>query len=95
LPPNDIGDMRRLSGADLYERFLAKLDEIDFSHQNPVWRYFDLIGDLLDSGALVRCLPTTLALKPAFYVVTADDMAQRPEVETFTSWIVSETAVMR
>lgn len=54
-----------------------------------------LIDDYLANGSLVRCLATTLALKPAFYIVTADDAAPGANVQTFVDWIIAETAGMR
>ncbi|MSU91934.1 hypothetical protein GE300_20460 [Rhodobacteraceae bacterium 2CG4] len=38
----NFSNRRPENGPELYEMFLTKFDEIDFSHQNPVWRYFDL-----------------------------------------------------
>ncbi|MEW9834245.1 LysR substrate-binding domain-containing protein [Mesorhizobium marinum] len=54
-----------------------------------------LIDDLLSSGALVRCLPTTLLLKPAFFLVNAENVLLREEVATFSNWIIGETRSLR
>lgn len=54
-----------------------------------------LIDDLLASGALVRCLPTTLLLKPAFFLVNAENVLLRDEVAIFSSWIIRETQSLR
>lgn len=54
-----------------------------------------LIDDLLASGALVRCLPTTLLLKPAFFLVNAENVLLRKEVAIFSNWIIGETQSLR
>lgn len=54
-----------------------------------------LIDDLLVSRALVQCLPTTLLLKPAFFLVKAESAQPRPEVAAFSNWIVEETRQLR
>ncbi|MFK8251837.1 LysR substrate-binding domain-containing protein [Ancylobacter terrae] len=54
-----------------------------------------LVDDLLASGALVRCLPTTLRLSSAFYLVNADNVLLRGEVATFSDWMVRETSCLR
>ncbi len=54
-----------------------------------------LVEDLIKSGALVQCLPTTLLLKPAFFLVTSDSVHLRPEVSTFCDWMVAETERLR
>jgi LysR family transcriptional regulator, glycine cleavage system transcriptional activator len=54
-----------------------------------------LIDDFIANGALKRCLSTTLLLKPAFFVVNADGVQLRPEVATFSSWIIEETRRLR
>lgn len=48
----NFSNRRPENGPELYERFLAKFDEIDFSHQNPVWRYFDLEQSEVDEVSL-------------------------------------------
>ena len=54
-----------------------------------------LIDDLLASRALVQCLPTTLLLKPAFFLVNGESLQPRPEVAAFSNWIVEETRQLR
>ena len=48
----NFSNRRPENGPELYEMFLAKFDEIDFSHQNPVWRYFDLEQSEVDEASL-------------------------------------------
>ena len=54
-----------------------------------------LVDDLIASGALVRCLPTTHLLKPAFFLVNGENVLLRKEVTTFSDWIVQETKGIR
>ncbi len=54
-----------------------------------------LIDDFLESGNLIRILPTTVWLKPAFYVVLPNDVVPRSEVNQFRDWIVEETRSLR
>jgi len=54
-----------------------------------------LVEDLIRSGALVQCLPTTLLLKPAFFLVTSENVHLRAEAATFCDWIVAETERLR
>lgn len=38
----NFSNRRPENGTELFERFLTAIPEIDFSHQNPMWRYFNL-----------------------------------------------------
>ena len=40
-----FNNRRPENGAELYEKFLAGLPEIDFSHSNPMWNYYGLTED--------------------------------------------------
>jgi hypothetical protein len=40
-----FSNRRPLNGDDLTDRLLSSLDEVDFSHDNPMWRYYDLTED--------------------------------------------------
>ncbi|QPC95484.1 LysR substrate-binding domain-containing protein [Mesorhizobium sp. INR15] len=53
-----------------------------------------LIDDLLDNMSLVRCMSTSLTLKPAFFVVRSVDGAPQPEATLFEDWIVAETRTL-
>lgn len=58
----NFSNRRPDDGADLFEMLLAKLDEVDFSHENPVWRFFDLsVEEVEDAGIkeLGAWLPST------------------------------------
>lgn len=48
----NFSNRRPDDGADLFEVLLAKLEEVDFSHDNPVWRYFDLSAEEVEDAAL-------------------------------------------
>jgi len=48
----NFSNRRSDNGPELYEMLLTKFDEIDFSHQNPVWRYFDLEQSEVDEASL-------------------------------------------
>lgn len=54
-----------------------------------------LIDELLEKKALVRVLPITLWLKPAFYVALPNDVTLRSEVDQFRKWIIEETRTLR
>jgi LysR family glycine cleavage system transcriptional activator len=46
----------------------------------------------LASGRLVAPLQLSLPLKFAYYIVTATDTAQRPDVVAFRDWLLAEAA---
>ncbi len=47
----NFSNRRPENGAELYEQFLEQLSEVDFSHTNPMWRYYEMsAGERLDSG---------------------------------------------
>ena len=47
----NFSNRRPENGAELFEQFLEKLLEIDFSHANPMWRYYEMsAGERLDNG---------------------------------------------
>lgn len=48
----NFSNRRPDDGADLFEMMLAKFDEVDFSHQNPIWRYFDLSAEAVEKAGL-------------------------------------------
>lgn len=48
-----------------------------------------IIGDLLESGALVRCMPSTRTLQPAFFLVKPTDIDVSPKTTLFEDWIVA------
>lgn len=50
----NFSNRRPDNGAELYEMFLTKLDDVDFSHENPVWRYFELEQSEIDEGSLTE-----------------------------------------
>ncbi len=53
-----------------------------------------LIDDLLDNTSLMRCMPTSLTLKPAFYLVKPADGPPQQEATFFEEWIVAETLAL-
>jgi hypothetical protein len=47
----NFSNRRPENGLDLYEKFLDSLPELDFSHTNPMWRYYEMTaGERLDNG---------------------------------------------
>lgn len=50
-----------------------------------------IIDDLLESGALVRCMPISQTLKPAFFLVTPTDVDLAPKAGLLEEWLVEET----
>lgn len=47
----NFNNRRPNNSADLYEKFLESISEIDFSHGNPMWRYYEMTdGERLDAG---------------------------------------------
>lgn len=50
-----------------------------------------IIDDLISANVLTRCMPTSLLLKPAFYLVKPIDGPTQPEASLFEDWIVNET----
>lgn len=48
----NFSNRRPDDGSDLFEMLLAKLDEVDFSHENPVWRFFDLSAEEIEDASL-------------------------------------------
>ena len=54
-----------------------------------------VIDDLLGNGTLVRCLPVTHKLEPAFFLVRPSALKTRPEVDQFAAWMIEETAALR
>ncbi len=47
----NFSNRRPDDGADLYEKLLEAIPSIDFSHSNPIWRYFELNeGELRSNG---------------------------------------------
>ncbi len=40
------------NGDDLFASYIEKLSSIDFSHQNPIWRYYDLTAQEIDRYGL-------------------------------------------
>lgn len=48
----NFSNRRPDDGTDLFEMLLAKLDEVDFSHENPVWRFFDLSAEEIEDASL-------------------------------------------
>jgi hypothetical protein len=47
----NFSNRRPENGPDLYEKFLDALPELDFSHTNPMWRYYEMsAGERLDNG---------------------------------------------
>ena len=47
----NFSNRRPDNGPVLFEKFLEALPEIDFSHANPMWRYYELsAGERLDHG---------------------------------------------
>jgi len=55
----NFSNRRPEDGAEVFDKLLAKLDEIDFSHENLVWRYFDLSSEEVEDAGL-RGLETWL-----------------------------------
>jgi hypothetical protein len=56
----NFSNRRPENGSELFELFLEKLPEIDFSHTNPMWRYYTMsAGERLDDGlqGLANYLP--------------------------------------
>lgn len=48
----NFSNRRPDDGANLFETLMAKFDEVDFSHGNPIWRYFDLSADAIEEAGL-------------------------------------------
>jgi hypothetical protein len=47
----NFSNRRPENGSDLYEKFLEVLPDLDFSHENPMWRYYEMsAGERLDRG---------------------------------------------
>lgn len=47
----NFSNRRPENGSELFEKFLDALPELDFSHANPMWRYYEMSeGERLDSG---------------------------------------------
>jgi len=47
----NFSNRRPENGPELFEQFLEQLPEVDFSHANPMWRYYNMsAGERLDSG---------------------------------------------
>lgn len=47
----NFSNRRPENGPELFEQFLEQLSEVDFSHTNPMWRYYEMsAGERLDSG---------------------------------------------
>ena len=48
----NFNNRRPENSTELYERFLAGLPEIDFSHTNPMWNYYGLTEDERQAAGL-------------------------------------------
>lgn len=48
----NFSNRRPDNGAEQFETLLAKFDEVDFSHENPIWRYFDLSDEAVEDAGL-------------------------------------------
>lgn len=47
----NFSNRRPENGPEFFEQFLEQLPEVDFSHANPMWRYYNMsAGERLDSG---------------------------------------------
>lgn len=47
----NFSNRRPQNGPDLFDSFLEKVPELDFSHQNPIWRYYEMNeGERLANG---------------------------------------------
>lgn len=47
----NFSNRRPENGPELYEKFLEALPDLDFSHENPMWRYYEMsAGERLDKG---------------------------------------------
>lgn len=47
----NFSNRRPENAEDLYAKFLMAIDSIDFSHTNPMWRYYELTaGERIDAG---------------------------------------------
>ena len=47
----NFSNRRPENGSELFEKFLEALPELDFSHTNPMWRYYEMTeGERLDKG---------------------------------------------
>lgn len=47
----NFSNRRPENGPELFEQFLEQLPEVDFSHTNPMWRYYEMsAGERLDNG---------------------------------------------
>jgi LysR family transcriptional regulator, glycine cleavage system transcriptional activator len=92
---NAVGAPRRsLSGGLRFNNY-PLLIQAAVNGQGIALGWGHLIDDLLESGLLVRPLPTTLWLKPAFFVVLPVDVPMRKEVRLFRDWIIEETLPLR
>lgn len=48
----NFSNRRPDDGTELFETLLTKLEEVDFSHANPMWRYFNLSAEEIEGAAL-------------------------------------------
>jgi len=47
----NFSNRRPENGSELYEKFLEQLPDLDLSHANPMWRYYEMsAGERLDNG---------------------------------------------
>lgn len=48
----NFSNRRPDNGAELFELFMGKIDEVDFSHGNPAWRYYDLTPEEVEEAGM-------------------------------------------
>lgn len=48
----NFSNRRPDDGAEQFEKLLARFEEVDFSHENPIWRYFDLSAEAVEDAGL-------------------------------------------
>lgn len=48
----NFNNRRSDDGTEIFDEMLRRLDEVDFSHSNPVWRFFDLTDEDVEVSGL-------------------------------------------
>jgi len=60
----NFSNRRPENAEDLFDQLMSALDEIDFSHSNPVWRYYELSEEEIDRYGLqelTKWLPESIS----------------------------------
>lgn len=86
-----VGVMESARTTGLHFNNYPLLIQAAVSGQGVALGWGHLIDDLLDNASLIRCMPTSLRLEPAFYLVRPAEGPLQPEATLFEEWIVHET----